>query len=355
MNNNKEKNSVASDSLEDITSEEVKNDEIRKERVKNILTENNSPVPQRNISRRELVDAINEHLLTPHDRGKRIACEKNVVRWIDQILDKYPEHKGKYRMLFLYSNGTLDRSAADSIHRALAEYSIRGVTSDPIMLLLHSPGGYPGPAYLIGKMLQEASKKNLEIVVPRWAKSAATLMCCSASHIHMGRLSELGPIDPQVGDPPMPALGLKVAIEHIVDLVENHPESKDLFIGYMVGKVDPMHLGYFDRASASAIQYAERLLNSGAHGIDIQQASQIAARLVHGYMDHGFVIDKEEALQVFGKDMVLSETKEYELSEKLYNELSYIEFLAHRRGFNFSLIGSPYTGIQFVKRGALCS
>lgn len=313
------------------------------------LMQNEVPISQKNISRRDLFASIDEYLKDAHSRIKKTNCEKNIVRWFDKKLDLYPAAKAKYRILIVYSEEFLDRDVADAIHNALAEYGTRGRKDGPIMLILHSSGGYPGHAYLIGKMLQEASSLNLDIVVPRWAKSAATLLCCSAMHIHMGRLSELGPIDPQVGEPPMPALGLKVAIEHIVDLVEAHPQSKDLFVGYMIGKVDPMHLGYFDRASASAMQYAERLLTCGAHKIPFKDASEIAGKLVHGYMDHGFVIDKDEALQVFGDKMILYETEEYALADMIYNELRYIDLLARRRGFHVECNGSIYDGLHFRK------
>lgn len=303
---------------------------------------------QRSISRKELSDSVRAYLGDCHNREKRIGCEKFIARWLDQVVDRFPAIKTRYRILFLYADRTLQRCDADGIYSALQELGEDG--QNPILLILHSPGGYPGPAYLIGKILQASSSCEVEIAVPRWAKSAATLLCCAASHIHMGGLSELGPIDPQVGSPPMPALGLKAAVEHIVELVEQHPETTDLFVGYMQGKVDPMDLGYFDRASESAIQYAERLLISGGQKVQPAIARKIAARLVHGYMDHGFVIDRDEATQVFGDGMIKSDNEEYELADAIYNELHYIEWLATRQGFKFSFVGSQFSAPVFVER-----
>ncbi len=62
------------------------------------------------------------------------------------------------------------------------------------------------------------------VSVPRRAKSAATLISLG-DEIHMGELSELGPIDPQVGKPRLPVLSLRSsALECIATLCKNIPK-----------------------------------------------------------------------------------------------------------------------------------
>lgn len=83
----------------------------------------------------------------------------------------------------------------------------RGVTmleellhdADPcenIHLLLHSPGGDGETAIRIVRAAQSRCKE-LTVIVPDQAKSAATLLSLGAHHIMMGPASDLGPIDPQ--------------------------------------------------------------------------------------------------------------------------------------------------------------
>ena len=78
------------------------------------------------------------------------------------------------------------KSDADFIYSAAANFKEK----KPILLILYSSGGQIGSAYLIGKLCQEYAQGKFMVVVPRQAKSAATLLCCAANEIHMGSLSE---------------------------------------------------------------------------------------------------------------------------------------------------------------------
>ena len=168
------------------------------------------------------------------------------------------EVANNYNVLILFDEGLMIKSDADHIYSAATLFK----DPKPILLVLRSSGGVIGSAYLIGKLCREYAKGKLVMVVPREAKSAATLLCCAADEIHMGSLSELGPIDPQIEG--LPALGLKSAIEHIADLVKNHPDSADMLAKYLHLSVKPVHLGYYERVAESATQYAERLLEAHA-------------------------------------------------------------------------------------------
>lgn len=116
--------------------------------------------------------------------------------------------EAKYNILVLFNEATLTRSAANSIYSALDGLD----KSKPILLVLNTPGGDIGAAYFVAKLCREHTDATFEVAVPRRAKSAGTLICCGADRIHMGNLSELGPIDPQFGA--IPALALKHSVEH---------------------------------------------------------------------------------------------------------------------------------------------
>ena len=62
--------------------------------------------------------------------------------------------------------------------------------------MLHSPGGDGETAVRITRAAQ-ARCKELTVIVPDMAKSAATLLAVGAHYILMGPASDLGPIDPQ--------------------------------------------------------------------------------------------------------------------------------------------------------------
>jgi hypothetical protein len=236
-----------------------------------------------------------------------------------------------YNIVVLFDMTQIAQQDADNIYAAVTSF----VARKPILLVLHSMGGSIAAAYLIGKMLQEHSPK-LVIVVPRRAKSAATLLCCASQEIHMGSLSELGPIDPQIKD--MPVLGLKDSIEHLAALVAANPGSADMFAKYLSSSLPLIHLGYYERVAESAVQYAERSL--APHHKQLRQpSSKIAHDLVHSYKDHGFVIDSKEATEIFGPNVVKTKTPEYDLGNDLYGALKTIERYAEVLGHGFYLIG----------------
>jgi ClpP class serine protease len=274
------------------------------------------------------------------DHKKRMKSA--IQKYIGQTIDKY-EISGKYNVVIFYDETQMVQSDADSIYSAVTGFA----EAKPILLVLHSSGGYVGSAYLIGKLLHEYSKGQLDIVVPRRAKSAATLLCCAADRIHMGSLTELGPIDPQFEG--LPALGLKSAIEHIAALVREYPHASDLLAEYMSKSIPPIYLGYYERVAESAAQYAERLLQF--HQKELPKPPQkIAKDLVYSYKDHSFVIDKQEAQTIFGSNVVKHNTPEYEFGNAVYQALIFVRRVAEIYDHEFFFIGSACSDPGLIKK-----
>lgn len=277
------------------------------------------------------------------EEDKKIFLEK-FHAYLTQEIAK-DKNFSKYNILILFDNTVLIKSDSDQIYRAITKFSDK---TKPLLLILLSGGGESGSAYLIGRLCREFSKENkLIIVVPRHAKSAATLLACAADEIHMGSLSELGPIDPQINR--MPALGLKNSIEHIADLVNKNTGSSEMFAKYLELTVQPIQIGYYERVAESAAQYAERLLETHGQSLSSGPAA-IAQKLVYGYKDHSFVIDKEEAKSIFGEKTVKCNTVEYQIGNMIYGILSKIEEIARILDYNFYFIGSLDSDPNFIKK-----
>jgi hypothetical protein len=90
--------------------------------------------------------------------------------------------------------GGLQIDASDRIGFHEVTHAINGPSLD---LLIHSPGGYPEAAESIVETLR-AKFSHVRVIVPSFAKSAATMMAMSANEILLGDDAELGPIDPQM-------------------------------------------------------------------------------------------------------------------------------------------------------------
>jgi len=248
-----------------------------------------------------------------------------------------------YNILILHDKGLMVKNDADNIYSAAEAFTDKR----PLMLVLYSTGGTIGSAYLIGKLCRECADKKFVVVVPRQAKSAATLICCAADEIHMGSLSELGPIDPQIEG--LPALGLKTSVEHIADLIKDYPHASDMFAKYLNMSLKPIHLGYYERVAESAAQYAERLLNLHPSSLK-EKSTKIAKTLVYSYKDHRFVIDKAEASVIFGEEVIHTDTEEYKLGNSIYAALMLVDRMAEIRNHYFYFIGSPDSDPHFSKR-----
>jgi len=143
-----------------------------------------------------------------------------------------------------------------------------------------------------------------------------------ADEIHMGPLGQLGPIDPQIGG--LPALGVSQALRTIASVAQQYPGSADMLARYLQMALTVEQIGYCDRISESAVQYAERLLSTKPNLIP--KAAAIAKELVHEYKDHGFVIDIEEARQHLGEDWIKTDTPELKAAEAIYSLFDKVNF-----------------------------
>ena len=65
-------------------------------------------------------------------------------------------------------------------------------------VLLLSGGGDIDAAYNLALLFRKFAVKELVFIIPRWAKSAATLLACGGNKILMSPIAELGPVDPQI-------------------------------------------------------------------------------------------------------------------------------------------------------------
>lgn len=244
-----------------------------------------------------------------------------------------------YKIVLLFDDN-------DSISSWHSNRIYTAVTSEPaenILLIIQSAGGSIEPAYLISKTCRREARGKFVAVVPRRAKSAATLIALGANEIHMGLMSELGPIDPQFGG--LPALSMQNALTLLADLSCKYPGSSEMFGKFLVEKMDLRVLGYFDRINESAMQYAERLLE-GNEFADGQTPKSLANHFVNYYKDHGFVIDADEATKYLGTNLIHQDSKEYKFANAVHESLDLLKFLLNVT-FNktFDYVGSVEDGL----------
>ena len=110
-------------------------------------------------------------------------------------------------------------------------------------LLLYSPGGDGETAVRITRAAQ-ARCRELTVIVPDLAKSAATLIAVGAHHILMGPASDLGPIDPQFlleDGGLIAAKDIIAAVDEAVGKVRESPDTAPLY-ATLLSNIDALTL-----------------------------------------------------------------------------------------------------------------
>ena len=191
------------------------------------------------------------------------------------------------------------------------------------VLFLTTPGGDPNAGYRIAKCLQN-TYDNIRLVVSSYCKSAGTLIAISANEIAFGDLGELGPLDVQVmKQDEFGAQASGLDIIEAMEAISNHMRKSfaenlvNIRLGTKIStrlagdlaaqitasiaaplyaQIDPQRVAEMQRAMSIALKYGERLANKPKsllpHALE---------KLVTDYPTHSFVIDKDEASELFHK------------------------------------------------------
>lgn len=206
-------------------------------------------------------------------------------------------------------------------YESICTYLNNGKEREHALLVLATPGGDPHAGFRIARALQHVYEK-FDVLVPRYCKSAGTLVALGAANLYLDDMSELGPLDIQVKkNDEVVGRNSGLDIIQAVNYLQN--QTLTAFQSYLVGltrdvglstkvasdissklttglfepisaQIDPVRLAEMQRATEVAFEYGSRLALSGAnlksHGL---------TQLVSGYPSHGFVIDRKEAKTIF--------------------------------------------------------
>ncbi len=220
-------------------------------------------------------------------------------------------------------------------------------------LVIHASGGDIHAAYQLVAFLRRRTDL-LTACVPRYARSAATLLCVGAKSICLDEVAAVGPLDAQmyVGLTSDGRHDYQSALNHFKSLERlqdfsletlrgvaemlherNVRRSDELlkhameFVGVTAAplyeKIEAQRLGDYSQALAIGEEYGRRLLGR----LPRTQRERIVKELVHGYPSHEYVIDADE-LRRLGLD---AEVFEGEAREAAWSLAEQQAELAQRR------------------------
>ena len=171
-------------------------------------------------------------------------------------------------------------------------------------VVVDSGGGDIDAAFNLSMLFRRFGNKELTFIVPRWAKSGATLLACGGDKIYLTPISELGPIDPQITMiNPLEKRAEQFSplhIESTLDLIreEFKKGSKDLADKLCERLQFPLTLGSFMKSIEIGEQYLIKLLSSRMLKNERKKTKNVAEKLTKGYADHVFVINYIEAKEI---------------------------------------------------------
>jgi len=264
-----------------------------------------------------------------------------------------PATKAKfYLLMYQGSSGDelsyISNSCVGHVRRLLAEQIGKRPPGDvEIDLWLESSGGSAHAAYKL-MLLLRAYADRVTVVVPDYAKSAATLMVLGADKIFMGPAAELGPLDAQIeyeqAGITISALDIARSVEHLAttavsmaltggaavlrttglsrkDTVNGMLGFVSSFMQPIVSQLDPTMIHQSSSQLRVASEYAERLLEMRTPDpADRSPATDLLPQhLVERYPAHGFVICREEARKLGLPVYPVSEYPDVELVNLTYD------------------------------------
>jgi ATP-dependent protease ClpP protease subunit len=146
-------------------------------------------------------------------------------------------------------------------------------------LILHTPGGDLAATESIVDYLHSMFQGDIRAIIPQISMSAGTLIALSCKEIIMGKHSNLGPIDPQMGG--VPCQAVLDEFEKAKADVKNNASSAPLW-QMIIGKYHPTFLG----ACENAITWSEKLAEEWLLNSVCKNDNAKAKKILKEFSDH---------------------------------------------------------------------
>lgn len=196
-------------------------------------------------------------------------------------------HQLTGRNVIAYYSGWLSNPAAFGIDvndedKAAFMMAIHGLDkSKGLDLILHTPGGGIAAAESLVDYLRRVFGGDIRAIIPHLAMSAGTMIACTCKSIVMGKQSNLGPIDPQLGG--LPAAAVKKEIERALTEIKADPDRMQ-FWQFVLGKYQPTFVSQCEQAVEMAEKFVHKRLVDNMLKDD-PDAEAKASAIVQGLSD----------------------------------------------------------------------
>ena len=195
------------------------------------------------------------------------------------------------------------RMAPDVITEFCAQISKIPKTEKSIDLLIVSNGGDPIVPWRIITLLRECFK-NIGVLVPFSANSAATLLALGADQIIMHPFANFGPVDPQITGVTNQGHPTQFSADYLtyyLDFVKNEvglSEQEEMSMAFqnLCDKVSALDIGMARKSTKLTESLGKKLLLT--HMKDEDAADKIVMSLNKSFYHHGYTIGRKEAKEL---------------------------------------------------------
>lgn len=228
---------------------------------------------------------------------------------------------------------------------------------EKISLILYTRGGNTSAAWNIVNLLRMYCDK-LQVIVPHKAHSAGTIIGLGANEIVMTKQATLGPIDPSINTPLNPKINggpgtYSVSVEAVKGYVEfaknelgiDDGESLSEVLMKLTDYVHPLVLGQVYRSRAQIQMLAKKLLKNQV--TDDERIEKIIAFLCSDSGSHDYTINRREAKEDLGLNVIKPSEEQYRLIKSVYDDIN------NELQFNQPFTLAGINGAYAVRRGLI--
>ena len=189
------------------------------------------------------------------------AQNNGIANPLDFVRRKYlvEIEKSTGRNVIAYYSGWLQRGNAvdvivnDNDKNAFMLNIHKMDRSRGLDIILHTPGGDLAATESIVDYLNQMFGNNIRAIIPQISMSAGTMMALSCNQIMMGKQSNLGPIDPQMGG--IACQAVLDEFEKAKEDIKTNPHAAPLW-QVIISKYHPTFLG----ACQNSIDWSTKLV-----------------------------------------------------------------------------------------------
>lgn len=162
-------------------------------------------------------------------------------------------------------------------------------------LILHTPGGDIAATESLVDYLYSMYDKDIRVIVPQISMSAGTMIAFASKEIVMGKHSNLGPIDPQMGG--LACQAVLNEFEQAKQDVKQNPHSAALW-QVIISKYHPTFLG----ACKQAIEWSEKMVSDWLEYNMCNGDKNKVKKIVSTFSNHS--VQKSHARHISKKECV---------------------------------------------------